>query len=273
MNEALRELQELADVITALRDPKTGCPWDLEQNLETLTRFMNEEASEYVSAVAGGNPADMADELGDVLLQVFLNAKIAEQQQLFDLATVARGIKEKMIRRHPHVFGNHNLRSAEEVKKNWEKIKQQESPRSPVEKLFQIPQSLNGLQEAEKIGRCAENLNFDWQDAHAVFAKVEEELAETAAELAHYKERADDEDAAIKARLEHEIGDLFFATAQLARKLNINPELAIKKCNQRFYRRFQSVAKQVVESGKDFKDCSSAEMEAFWQEAKRQEKT
>ncbi|MEC9282176.1 MAG: nucleoside triphosphate pyrophosphohydrolase [Bdellovibrionota bacterium] len=273
MEKYLEEIREFEAVVSALRKPETGCPWDLQQDLNSLTKFMSEESSEYISAVASGNPEEMKDELGDVLLQVFLNAKIAEQDGLFSLEDVVKNIKEKMIRRHPHVFSDTKLNNSEEVKENWEKIKQTEKKKTPVEKLFSIPKSLPGLLEASEIGKKVAKLNFEWPTARSILSKLHEEVGEVIEELdAVSSEDEFARDAEAFRKMEHEIGDLLFVVSQFSRKLNINPELAVKKCNERFYKRFSHVAEQVTQSGKDFYDFSEEEMEAFWRQAKSIEK-
>ena len=274
MENYLKELKELEDVVTALRTPKTGCPWDLEQDLNSLTRFMAEESAEYISAVASGDVNEMKDELGDVLLQVFLNSKVAEQEDKFDLAAVVKNIKDKMIRRHPHVFSDQELKTSEAVKENWEKIKQSEKTKTPLEKLYSIPASLTGLSEAQEIGRKAKKVNFEWANAMDIIAKLEEEVGETKTELQDMLKNDGKLEPGTDAfrKMEHELGDMLFVIAQLSRKLNIDAELAVKKCNQRFYSRFRHVADKVEASGKDFFDFELDDLEQFWSEAKKIEK-
>jgi tetrapyrrole methylase family protein/MazG family protein len=260
----LDKFEKLKEVISALRDPETGCPWDLKQNLESLTRFMSEESSEYISAVASGNPEEIKDELGDVLLQVVLNAKVAEQEGLFDIDDVVQNITDKMIRRHPHVFADTKVNNTEEVISNWDAIKQQENPKTPLEKLFDISKSLSALMEADQIGRKSKKVNFDWPGPLQVLDKVKEELGELEEEI-HQSEKN-------QKAIEHELGDLLFSCVQLARHMNVNPELALKKCNERFYSRFTHVAKLVEKDGRDFTDFAPEELEKFWVEAKKLEK-
>ena len=274
MKNYLKELQEFESVVSALRDPKTGCPWDLQQNLNSLTQFMSEESSEYISAVAGGKSEEIKDELGDVLLQVFLNAKVAEQEGLFTLEDVVKNIKEKMIRRHPHVFSDTKLADSDAVKENWEKIKQTEKKNTPLEKLFSIPKSLPGLLEATEIGKSVAKLNFEWPSARSILSKLHEEVAEVIEELDAVSSEDDFKtDKEAFRKMEHEIGDLLFVVSQFSRKLKINPELAVKKCNERFFQRFSHVAKKVEEAGREFNDFTSDEMENFWTEAKKIEKS
>lgn len=264
------KFEKLLEVISALREPETGCPWDLKQDLNSLTRFMSEESSEYISAVASGKTNEIADELGDVLLQVVLNAKVAEQENKFDINQVIDNITEKMIRRHPHVFANVDVKDTDEVIKNWDEIKQSEKTQSPLEKLFDIPKSLTGLMEADQIGRKSKKLNFDWDDVSQVIEKVEEELTELKVEINELKEKGESQE--LQSKIEHEMGDLLFSCVQVSRHLKVNPELALKKCNERFYGRFQIVSKKVAESGISICDTTSENLEKYWKEAKLETK-
>lgn len=257
------KFSKLLDIISALRHPETGCPWDLEQNLDTLTRYAIEEANEYVSAVASEDNKEICDELGDILLQVVLNAKVAEQEKRFNIDNVIDSISEKMIRRHPHVFSDEKLKTTEEIKVKWEEIKQQEKQSSPTDKLFSIPKSLSGNMEAFEIGKKSTKLNFDWNSPLAVLEKVKEELTELEDEILAKKRNPES--------IEHEVGDLLFSCVQLARHLEVNPELAIKKCNQRFYNRFSLVLEQIPE-GKSTSDYTSEELEKLWTIAKTKTK-
>ena len=260
----MNKFEKLKEVISALREPETGCPWDLKQNLESLTRFMSEESAEYISAVASGNSEDIKDELGDVLLQVVLNAKVAEQEGLFDIEDVIQNITDKMIRRHPHVFSDTKVKNTEEVITNWDAIKQQENPKTPLEKLFDISKSLPATMEADQIGRKSKKVNFDWAGPMQVLDKVKEELGELEDEMNLESQN--------QKAIEHEVGDLLFSCVQLARHLNVNPELALKKCNERFYSRFSHVAALVEQDGRDFTEFKSEELESFWVKAKQLEK-
>lgn len=272
MSTSQEKFQKLLEIIDALREPESGCPWDLKQDLESLTRFMSEESSEYISAVASGNTDEMADELGDVLLQVVLNAKIASQENKFNIDDVIDKISDKMIRRHPHVFSDKKLNTSEEVLTNWEQIKQTEKKQSPMDKLLNIPASLTALMEADQIGRKSKKLNFDWPGHLPVFDKVIEEVNEVKEEIDQIPDDLNISEELHK-KIEHEIGDLLFSSVQLARHLNINPELALKKCNQRFYDRFSKLHDKLTVSGRDIQNQSVDELEKLWDEVKKEIKS
>mgnify|MGYP005816020967 CR=1 FL=1 len=254
---------ELARFWETVRTLRERCPWDRSQTHRSLTRYLIEEAYEVVEAIEDGDVDHLEEELGDLLLQVFLHSAIATQAGDFTLADVARGVDEKMIRRHPHVFGDVSVDSADDVRRNWEDIKRGERAGAaggdagrPVSALDGIPGALPALLHATKLGRRAATAGFDWPDASGAFAKVEEELAEV---------RADAHDP---ARAEEELGDLLFAVVDLARQLSVDPDAALRGSAARFRERFVVVERLAAERGVEMSPESLDVLEALWQEAK-----
>jgi MazG family protein len=248
-------LAELAGIVHRLRAPG-GCPWDREQTAATLKPYVIEEAFEVVDAIDGGRPAELCEELGDLLLQVLLQAEIAEEQGLFTLEDVFRGLAGKLMGRHPHVFGEVEVSGTRDVLVNWERIKQQEK-RSRG--LFDgLPSALPGLLKAARMGEKAGRVGFDWRDAAEVRGKVAEELGELDEAVAGGDPRA----------VEHEIGDLLFAVAQWARHLGQLPEEALRSGCERFRRRFECMTHDVEASGRRLDGLSADELEQAWQAAK-----
>ncbi|MBF2003707.1 MAG: nucleoside triphosphate pyrophosphohydrolase [Synechococcales cyanobacterium M58_A2018_015] len=259
----LQSLQRLIEVVAQLRSPEGGCPWDLQQTAETLIPYVLEEAYEVVDAIRQGNPEAIADELGDLLLQVVLQAQIAQDEGQFDLATVADGITEKLIRRHPHVFGNVQVENADEVHRNWEQIKAQEEQSrtetaSLAPRLHRYARSLPPLTAAMKISRKAAAVGFEWDCIEGVWDKFHEELGEF--EQALRQET--------KAEQQAELGDLLFTIVNLARWYDLDPEAALQGTNQRFIQRFSYVEQAL--GGRSLTNSSLEELERIWQEAKRQ---
>jgi XTP/dITP diphosphohydrolase len=263
LQPTLSALQRLIEVVAQLRSPEGGCPWDLEQTPETLIPYVLEEAYEVVDAIRQGNEAAIADELGDLLLQVVLQAQIAHEFGQFDLATVAEGITEKLIRRHPHVFGNVNVSSADEVKQNWEQIKASEAQAKGeitadhhlTPRLQRYARSLPPLTAGMKISRKAAEVGFEWETVEGVWEKFHEELGEFEHAL----------QAETKAEQQAELGDLLFTIINLARWYDLDPEEALRGTNDRFIKRFA-----LVESVADrsLADYSLDELEQLWQTAK-----
>ena len=252
---ATRAFGELVEVIRRLRAPG-GCPWDREQNPATLKPFIIEESYEVIDAIDGGDPAELREELGDLLLQIMLQAQIAKEAERFDIADVVRGLTEKMIGRHPHVFGDTAVSGSGEVLVNWEKLKREEKRGRG---LFDgLPAELPGLLRAARMGEKAGRVGFDWSDADAVRAKVVEELAEVDAAVA-----ADD-----PAAIERELGDLLFAVAQWSRHLGRAPEEALRAACARFGARFTELSALVRESGREIAECDAEELEQLWQQVK-----
>jgi MazG family protein len=258
----------LCATIAALRNPEGGCPWDLQQDHVTLRRFMIEEAYEAAEAMAAGEPVALRDELGDVLLQVMLNAQVAKDRGSFDVVDVVEAINEKMRRRHPHVFGDEQARAAGHVQGNWEAIKAAEKsasgkPRAGgyfAEAADKQPASLQAL----KIGKLAAKIRFDWDDVHEVFGQVKSEVDELAVELAAA--------TVDKDTVAEEIGDVFFSLAQLCRHLELDPELVAFDANRKFLRRFAALEAVAKERGVNVERAPRQTLEELWVEVKRREK-
>jgi MazG family protein len=257
------------DVIAKLRDPEEGCPWDLKQTFQSLRSMLLEEGYEVVDAVDTGDPAGTCEELGDVLSIIALYAQIASEQRLFSFSQIIKGITDKLIRRHPHIFGDVKVSDAEEVVKNWNAIKQQErsTAGSPVKGLLDnIPKSMPALQRAHEIGLKAAKVGFDWSKPSDVASKVREEVEEFVQEATNLES-----DRSAHAALSEELGDLFFSLAQLARHLKINPEECLGKANQKFLRRFAYMEDLVRTEApeKSLENFSTAELELLWERAKK----
>ncbi|GBE94734.1 nucleoside triphosphate pyrophosphohydrolase [Nostoc cycadae] len=261
--ETLAALQELIDVVAKLRSPDGGCPWDLVQTPETLIPYVIEEAYEVVDAIQSGDQAAIAEELGDLLLQVVLQSQIAKEYQQFSLKEVAQGISQKLIRRHPHVFGDVSVQNADEVRQNWEQIKAAEKGEPTPEnqqlsaKLSRYGRTLPPLMAAMKISHKAAAVGFEWENIDGVWAKFHEELGEFQQALA--KETPE--------RQQAELGDLLFAVIQLARWYNLDPSAALQGTNQRFVQRLQKM-EAVVD--RPLSEYSLDELEMLWQQAKAQ---
>ena len=257
----LDALQHLIDVVAKLRSPDGGCPWDLEQTQQSLIPYIIEEAYETVHAIKSQDQNAIAEELGDLLLQVVLQAQVAQDSGYFSLKEVAQGIAEKLIRRHPHVFAELEVDSVETVRENWEKIKAQEKGISPEEeqllsaKLTRYTQSLPPLMAGTKIAKKAATVGFEWENIEGVWEKFEEELAE-------FKEALQTED---KEHQESELGDLFFTLINLARWYQLNPSDALDGTNQRFIQRL-SLMENFAD--KPLQDYTLGELETLWKKAK-----
>jgi XTP/dITP diphosphohydrolase len=254
----LPALQRLIEVVAKLRSPDGGCPWDLEQTPESLIPYVLEEAYEVVDAIRQGETGAIADELGDLLLQVVLQAQIASEAGSFDLATVADGITEKLIRRHPHVFGEAQVESVEEVRQNWEEIKANEDDTPGITpRLMRYGRSLPPVTAAMKISKKAADVGFEWENVEGVWAKFHEELAEF--EQAIRAEPKENQQA--------ELGDLLFTIINLARWYDLDPDEGLRGTNRRFVERFEQV-EGAIASGKGLADYTLEELEQLWQQAK-----
>jgi XTP/dITP diphosphohydrolase len=262
-------LQRLLAVVAQLRSPDGGCPWDLEQTPQTLIPYVLEEAYEVVDAIRQNHPEAIADELGDLLLQVVLQAQIASEYQQFDLATVANGIAEKLIRRHPHVFGEVSVSSVDEVHQNWEAIKaEEEAAKTTTQglspRLQRYARSLPPLTAAMKISRRAAAVGFEWENIEGVWEKFHEELGEFEQALK----------AETKEQQQAELGDLLFTIVNLARWYDLDPTAALQGTNQRFIQRFSQVEQALAAaaasegSARTIADYSLEELEQLWQQAK-----
>ena len=264
-NESGR-IEALLDIMARLRDPDGGCPWDLEQNFASIAPYTIEEAYEVADAIERGDMGDLKDELGDLLLQVVFHAQMAKEEGRFDFPDVVRAICEKMIRRHPHVFGDEEQRSAGAVKGRWEEIKAEEKAekgKAPTSILDDVPLALPALARAIKLQNRAARVGFDWPDTTQVIDKLNEEMLELSAEVA----KGGDPD-----RLEDEMGDLLFVYANLARHMKVDPEAALRRANAKFRRRFGRIEEKLAAAGKRPEESSLEEMDALWNEAKAEER-
>lgn len=261
--EAARQLTRLLEIMEALRHPQTGCPWDQKQDFVSIAPYTIEEAYEVADAIAAQDFVALPDELGDLLFQVVYHARMAEEEGHFAFADVARAISDKMIRRHPHVFGEAASRSAGMQAAVWEEQKKAErAARAESGTLAGIPLGLPALSRARKLSARAGRVGFDWPDVEQVFDKLQEEIAELKAELP----------GADPARLADEFGDILFVAANLARKLNLDPEDCLRKANAKFARRFGAVEARLAAEGRTPTEATLDEMEALWQAVKRTEK-
>ena len=264
-----RDISRLIEIMAALRTPVTGCPWDLEQDFSTIAPYTIEEAYEVADAIQRGDLTDLRDELGDLLLQVVFHARMAEEQGAFDFGGVVDAVTTKMVRRHPHVFGDAGGQDTKAVEGQWERIKAEEKaerakrhpPKAPSA-LDGVPVALPALTRALKLQQKAGRVGFDWNDPRAVLAKIREEADEIEAEL----DKGDNEHAAA------EVGDLLFAVVNLARHLEADPEAVLRATNAKFERRFTAIERALAALGQKPQDATLAEMDALWDQAKASEK-
>ncbi len=260
--DSAADFDALVAVMARLRDPQGGCPWDQEQTPQTLRKYVIEEAYEVVEAIEAGHPAKLAEELGDLLLQVVFHVQLAREAGDFALADVTQAIVEKLIRRHPHVFGDTVVSGSEQVLQNWEQIKRGEpgyEDRTSI--LDGIPPALPALMRAGEVSKRVVKVGFEWPTVGEVLDKVEEELAELRAEIARGE----------TSRAADELGDLLFTLVNVARHLKIDPEDALRRMTQRFAARFRRIEDHAQHSGRAVSDLSLEEMEAVWQAAKGKE--
>jgi tetrapyrrole methylase family protein/MazG family protein/ATP diphosphatase len=262
---AQRPIDQLLAVMARLRDPEDGCAWDVEQTFATIAPYTVEEAYEVADAIERGDLNDLRDELGDLLLQVVFHARIAEEAQLFRFEDVAQAIVDKLIRRHPHIFAATEARSAGEQTRAWEAIKAQERAAKASgagSVLDDVPAGLPAMTRAVKLTSRAARVGFDWPSSAEVVDKLREELAELEAEIA----------SGNKGAAREELGDLLFVCANLARKLDVEPEDALRAANAKFTRRFHFIEAALRESGRSPETSDLDEMEGLWTEAKVAEK-
>lgn len=261
-----KNFEDLVALVRRLRAPG-GCPWDREQTFETLRPMIVEEAYEVVEAIEEGEPHKLADELGDLLFQVVFCGQIGEDLGQFDIRDVITAIHNKMVRRHPHVFGDAEIATAEDVLKNWDDLKRNERAAAgrehPKGLLDSVAGHLPALLEAYSLTDRASRVDFDWPSVEPVLAKLDEEIRELRHEI--------DADERDQERLESELGDLLFAAVNVARKLGVDPETALKRTNRKFRRRFAHIERRLEEQGSSPKEASLDEMDALWDEAKRSE--
>ncbi len=261
-------MQRLVDIMARLRDPVDGCPWDVKQSFATIAPYTIEEAYEVADAIARDDMRELREELGDLLLQVVFHSRMAEEAGHFAFRDVAKSISDKMVERHPHVFGETRFASEAEQKADWETRKAGERARKKEEGeahsvLDGVASALPALLHAIKLQKRAARVGFDWPQARIqqVVDKIAEEAGELAAEL-------DAKDAGAQARVEDEFGDLMFSLVNLARHLSVDPEEALRKTNRKFVRRFQAMEEEYREEGRDLADSSLEELEEAWQRAK-----
>lgn len=271
-----RDIERLIEIMAALRTPGTGCPWDLEQDFASIAPYTIEEAHEVADAIARGDLVDLKDELGDLLLQVVFHARMAQEQGSFAFPDVVEAITTKLIRRHPHVFGEARDLSPAQVKALWGQIKAQEKadkaaahraaglpePAEARSLLAGVPTTLPSLTRAWKLQAKASTVGFDWNDARLVLDKIREETGEIEEALA----------SGDKAAIQEEIGDLLFVVANLARHVDADPEACLAAANAKFERRFAGIEAALERQGREPRQASLDELEALWQEVKRSER-
>lgn len=255
------DIRELLSIMASLRDPEGGCPWDLEQDFSTIVPYTIEEAYEVADAISRGDMADLQDELGDLLFQVVFHARMAEETGEFTFDDVVKGIVEKMIRRHPHVFADEDVADAEAQTRAWEehKAKERHAKGQHHSLLDGVTLGLPALSRAQKLQKRAARAGFDWPEVGGVLDKIAEELDEVRVEI----------DNGDQAALQGEIGDLLFACVNLARYAGVEPETALRTTNEKFERRFRYIEQALCAQGKELEQCSLEEMDELWNEAKQ----
>lgn len=259
--EAEERFGKLLALIETLRNPEGGCPWDIRQTKRDVGRYLLEETCEVLDAVDRDSPASMREELGDLLFMILFLARIAEEENLFGIEEVLDGISAKMIRRHPHVFGDAQVEDAAEVKRNWDRIKREVEKRGEGDAsiLARVPRAMPALPRAQKLTAEAAKVGFDWDSAQDVVAKIEEELGECREALS----------GADPDRIRDEIGDLLFSIVNLSRHLKVNAEEALRAANRKFEERFLYIEERLRERGKDPASATLEEMDALWNESKK----
>lgn len=264
-----RDISRLIEIMAALRNPDGGCPWDLEQDFSSIRHYTIEEAYEVADAIEREDYSDLREELGDLLLQPVYHAQMASEQGLFDIGDVVYAITEKLIRRHPHVFGEEAARNAGGAKAKWEEVKADERAKKAARKqapssiLDDVPHVLPALARAEKLSKRAASVQFDWPDWRQTLDKVSEELTEV-------REAGEAED---KAKLHEELGDLLFATANLARKLGVDAEAALRDANLKFDRRFRYVEARAEADNVPLADAGLDRLDGYWNEIRARDRS
>jgi XTP/dITP diphosphohydrolase len=256
MNSRVQQLQAFERLLDIMDDLREKCPWDKKQTLESLRHLTIEETYELGDAILDHDLPEIKKELGDLLLHIVFYAKIGSETNDFDIADVANGICDKLIDRHPHIYGDIVVENEEQVKQNWEKLKLKEGRTSVLEG---VPKSLPALVKASRIQDKVKAVGFDWEETHQVWEKVQEEIAELQVEIA----------AKNQDKMEAEFGDVLFSMINYARFLNVNPEDALERTNKKFIHRFKYLESKANELGKSLSDMSLAEMDVFWEEAKK----
>lgn len=259
--KTLNTFEALNQLILDLRGPE-GCPWDKEQTHQSLAPYAVEEASELAEAIESRNDAHICEELGDVLFQVVLHAAMAKERGAFDISNVIQGISEKLVRRHPHVFSDVKVTGPAQVIENWDEIKKQEKALNKSNKpkyAIEVPAGMPALQRAHKIGEKTKKFGFDWEKASQVLSQLKAEIVELE-EVLHEQ---------TNEKIEHEMGDVLFSAAQLARHLNIEPEAALRNTNRRFLGRFEKMLEIGKVTAQEFQELSSEKKEELWGQAKK----
>jgi len=263
----MQEIYKLLDIMADLRNPDGGCPWDVKQTFESIAAYTVEEAYEVADAIERKDIDELKGELGDLLFQVVFHAQMASEQGRFDFTDVVNAINDKLIRRHPHVFGDDKTRDEEKLYRDWEKHKKKERAEKKSSDKQQQPSYLDGVAStmpalcwSEKLQKRAAHHGFDWENIQPVFDKLDEEIAELKAEI----DVADNQQ-----RVSDEMGDILFASVNLARHLGVNPEQALRDSNRRFILRFNIVEQLLREDGKQMDECSVTVLEEYWQKAKK----
>ena len=264
-HSTLNELERLIRIMRQLRDPQDGCPWDVKQTLESIAPYTIEEAYEVADAIARGDNDDIRDELGDLLLQVVFHARMAEEAGSFALADVAKSISDKMVARHPHVFGSEDTVTIDQQKQRWENIKAAErARRGQTGTLDDVAAGLPPMLRALKLQKRAARVGFDWPEIDQVIDKLHEETAELKAELSGNPADSNRD----QARIADEVGDILFVAVNLARKAGIDPETALMGCNLKFEKRFRYIEQETEKYNKNIEEMPLDEMERLWQAAK-----
>ncbi|MCB1197350.1 MAG: nucleoside triphosphate pyrophosphohydrolase [Deltaproteobacteria bacterium] len=251
----MKAFEQLIQVMQQLRDPASGCPWDLAQDHKTIAKYAIEEAYEVVDAIEHGSDEDLKEELGDLLLQVVFHAQMAAEKNRFDIEDVVHAINTKMIERHPHVFDQHNPLTPEEVAQQWETIKNKGQSKRL---LGGVPASYPALMKAYTFGQKAAKVGFDWSSLDRVKSKMDEEWGELLQAMASQNDQ----------HIEEELGDFLFVTAQYARKLGYDPELVLQKANAKFAKRLHAVEAKSQDLGRAMQECSVEELEGLWNQVK-----
>lgn len=260
MSDKVYDLADLLKIMSQLRDPESGCPWDKEQTFESIVPSTIEECYELADAIAKGDMPHVKEELGDVLFQVVFYSQLGKEQGDFDFHSVVDTLASKLVRRHPHVFGDAEAKNTIDVKNRWEAIKQAERDEKQQTRLLDdVPIALPAMTRAVKLQKRTARVGFDWENWADVLPKIDEERQEL-------QEALDEDDS---AAIEHELGDMLFALTNLARKLKLDPETCLRKTNERFEARFNHIEDSLIAEGKSLEDASLIEMDQRWDEAKQ----